>query len=97
LIPYHKGNTRVGVVFTLEGFASLAASEAHWEKAAKLFSWASNLRAESGELRPPVEQAAVDRDLALVREHLSDAEFAILANHGSTMTMEQAIALALEE
>ncbi|HJS18714.1 MAG TPA: hypothetical protein VJ785_08190, partial [Anaerolineales bacterium] len=97
LIPSQKGNTRVGVIFTLEGFASLAASETQWGKAVKLYFWASNLREDSGELRPPAEQASVDRDLALAQEHLSVTEFAILADEGSKMNMEQAIALALEE
>ena len=97
LIPYQKGNTRVGVIFTVEGFASLATSERQWERAIRLFSWASKLREESGELRPPVEQASVDRDLAAIREHLTGTEFTGLATEGSIMTMDQAIALALEE
>ena len=97
LIPYRKGNTRVGVIFTVEGFASLATSERQWNRAIRLFSWASKLREESGELRPPVEQAAVERDLAAIRDHLTDAEFTGLANDGSIMTMDQAIALALDE
>jgi predicted ATPase/class 3 adenylate cyclase len=95
LIPYQKGNTRVGVIFTIEGFASLAASECQWERALRLFSWASKLREDNGELRPPVEQASVDRDLAAIREHLTGTEFAGLATEGSIMTMDQAIALAL--
>jgi tetratricopeptide (TPR) repeat protein len=97
LIPYQKGNTRVGVLFTVEGFASLAASERQWEKAIKLFAWASTLREDTGELRPPVEQAAVDRDLASVRGHLNGTEFARLATEGSSLSMDQAITLALGE
>jgi predicted ATPase/class 3 adenylate cyclase len=97
LIPYQKGNTRVGVIFTIEGFASLAASECQWERAIRLFSWASKLREENGELRPPVEQDSVNRDLATIREHLTGTEFAGLAYQGSMMTMDQAIALALDE
>jgi predicted ATPase len=97
LIPYQKGNTRVGVIFTVEGFASLATSERQWERAIRLFSWASKLREESGELRPPVEQAAVDGDLTTIREHLTSMEFTRLATEGSLMTMDQAITLALDE
>jgi tetratricopeptide (TPR) repeat protein len=96
LVPYRTGNTRIGVLFTVEGFASLAVCELHWEKALRLFSWASKVREDSGELRPPVEQASVERDLAIIRDHLSGIDFARLANEGSTMSMEQAIALALE-
>ena len=97
LIPYRKGNSRVGVIFTIEGFASLATSERQWDRAIRLFSWASKLRQESGELRPPVEQASVDGDLAATRDHLTGAEFTSLAAAGSIMTMDQAIALALDE
>jgi predicted ATPase/class 3 adenylate cyclase len=97
LSPYLKGNTRAGVIFTLEGIASLAASECKWEKAAKLIYWATKERQEKGEVRPPVEQASLDRDLAIIRDHLTGAEFARFAAEGNTLTMDQAITLALEE
>lgn len=97
LVPYIKGNTRVGVLFTLNGFASLAVTERQWEKAIRLFSWASKLREDYGELRPPVEQAAVDRDLATIRSQVNGIEFARLAAEGSTITMDQAIELALDQ
>jgi tetratricopeptide (TPR) repeat protein len=97
LIPYQKGNTRVGVLFTVEGLASLAVCERQWEKAIKLFSWVSKLREDSGELRPPVEQAVIDRDLAAIRDHLTATDFDRLSSEGNTMTMDQAIALALDK
>ena len=97
LIPYQTGNTRIGVLFTVEGLASLAVSERRWERAVKLLTWATKLRRDSGELRPPVEQAAVDRDLAILRANLTETEFSSLTAEGSTMTMEQAIGLALEK
>lgn len=97
LTPYRTGNTRLGVFFTVEGFASLAVREQLWEKAVKLFSWVSRVRENGGELRPPVEQASVERDLALIRSHLSNTEFQRLADGGASMTMDQAIACALGE
>jgi tetratricopeptide (TPR) repeat protein len=97
LIPYQKGKTRGGVFFTVEGISSLAVCECQWEKAMKLFSWASKQRDDSGELRPPVEQASVDRDLAAIRDHLTDIEIARLTAEGNTMTIDQAIAIALDE
>jgi predicted ATPase/class 3 adenylate cyclase len=97
LIPYQKGNSRVGVLFTVEGLASLAVCESQWEKAIKLLSWASKLREDSGELRPPVEQASVDRDLAAIRDHLTGVELYRLAAEGTKMTMDQAIALAMDK
>ena len=97
LIPYQKGKTRGGVFFTVEGLAGLAVCERQWEKAIKLVSWASKQRADSGELRPPVEQGSVDRDLAAIRDHLTDIEIARLTAEGNRMTIDQAIALALDE
>lgn len=97
LLPYQKGNTRVGVLFTIEGFASLAVCEGQWERATKLFSWASTRREEGGELRPPVEQASIERDLEIIKSALSEAEFTKFSAEGRAMTMEQAIAFSLTE
>jgi predicted ATPase len=96
LIPYQRSKTRVGVLFTVEGFASLAVCEEQWKKAIKLFSWASKQREDNGELRPPVEQVSVARDLTAIREHLTDMEIARLAAEGNTMTIDQAITLAVD-
>ena len=97
LIPYQKVNTRTGVLFAVEGLASLAVCQGQWEKAIKLLSWASKLREDNGELRPPVEEAALNRDLAAIRDHLTEIEFANLTAEGTRMTIDQAIALAMDE
>jgi hypothetical protein len=55
------------------------------------------MREDSGELRPLVEQVSVDRDLAVIRDHLTDVEIARLAAKGNTMTIDEAIALALDK
>ena len=49
-----------------------------------------------GDHRPLVEQRSVERDLAVLRAHLTQDEFVTLQVEGSTMSQEQAIALALE-
>jgi predicted ATPase/class 3 adenylate cyclase len=97
LLPYQTGNTRIGVLFTVEGMASLAVSERKWKKAIKLFSWATRVREDSGELRPPVEQVSVERDLSVIRSHLPDAEYIRFVEEGRSLTMEQASACALAE
>jgi tetratricopeptide (TPR) repeat protein len=97
LKPNLSGKSMEGVSYILEGFASLAVSEGQCQKALKLFSWSTSLREWRGEFRPPVEQASVDRDLAVIRSILSDEEFYNLFGEGSGMTMGQAIALALDE
>ena len=97
LKPNLSGKSMEGVSFILEGLASLAVLEGQCEKALKLFSWSTSLREWRGEFRPPVEQAAVDRDLAAIRSLLSDDEFYNFYGEGSMMSMDQALALALEE
>ena len=54
------------------------------------------MREKIGDHRPPVEQASVERDLAVIHSKMDDAEFARLTAEGRTMTVEQTIALALE-
>lgn len=97
LKPNLRGKSMEGASFTLEGFASLAVAEGQCETALKLYSWSTKLREWRGEFRAPVEQVSVDRDLAAIRSHLSEDEFYKLFAEGSSLTMEQAIALALEE
>ena len=55
------------------------------------------MRNQIGDHRPPIEQASVERDLSVIHSKLNDAEFANLSAQGRTMTVEHAIALALEE
>ena len=88
-----KTNNQYGIHFTLEGLAGLAVAEGRWERAGRLFAYAGQ---HLGSLRPPVEQDSLDRDLAILRANLTEAEFSKLAAEGSTMTVEQAIALANE-
>jgi len=97
LIPYLQGDTKVGVIFILEGFAALAVSEREWEKALKLFSWAAQHREDNGEPRPPVEQAVVDRELLAIQKELTETAMTGLAAEGCSMSIEQAVALALDE
>jgi len=92
-----QGDTKVGVIFILEGFAALAVSEREWEKALKLFSWAAQHREDNGEPRPPVEQAVVDRELLAIQKELTETAMTGLAAEGCSMSIEQAVALALDE
>jgi predicted ATPase/class 3 adenylate cyclase len=97
LKPNLSGKSMEGVIFILEGLASLAVSEGQCGKAVKLFAWSTRLREWRREFRSPVEQASVDHDLAAIRSHLSDDEFYNFYGEGNKMSMNQAISLALEE
>lgn len=81
----------IGVVYALEGLATLAAEEGRSRQAALLLGWADAMRQIIGDARPPVEQADLDSDLAPARAGLGDAAFAAAYAEGRALTMEQAI------
>ncbi|HXD08594.1 MAG TPA: hypothetical protein VN653_00925 [Anaerolineales bacterium] len=66
------------------------------ERAAHLFAWANAMRDQIGDHRPPIEQASVEKDLAVIHSKVDDDEFTRLSAEGRTMSVEQAIARALE-
>jgi DNA-binding CsgD family transcriptional regulator len=84
------------LVFAVEGVASLNVNQGQLGRAARLFAWTDAMREQIGDQRPPVEQNSVDKDLAIIHAQLNNAEFAKVAEEGRAMTMEQAIAIALE-
>ena len=47
--------------------------------------------------RPPVEQDSIEHDLAVIHSRLKASDFARLSTEGQIMTVDEAVALALEE
>jgi predicted ATPase/class 3 adenylate cyclase len=94
---FQKANTVIGLVYTLEGLASLYVIQDQPERAAQLFAWADGIREKIDDRRPPLEQASVDKDLEVIHSRVNDAEFAKLSAEGRGMTTEQAIAFGLKE
>jgi predicted ATPase/Tfp pilus assembly protein PilF len=92
-----KANMTIALVFAIEGLVSLNVNQGQFERAAQLFAWADVMRAKIGDPRPPIEQAAVERDLAIVQSKLIDSDFANLSAEGKLMTVEEAVVLALRE
>jgi predicted ATPase/DNA-binding SARP family transcriptional activator len=91
---FQEAGSRIGIVYTLEGLATLAARQGQGERAVRLLGWADATRQAIGDLRPPVEQASMDRDIEPVRAQLGPAAFAAAYEKGQAMTMDQAIAYA---
>ena len=85
----------ITLVFAVEGLASLNVNQEQPERAARLFAWADAMRDKTGDHRPPIEQASVGRDLAMIHAQLDDATFEAEQAAGRTMTLEQAIEYAL--
>jgi predicted ATPase/class 3 adenylate cyclase len=90
----HKAGMTIAVIYAVEGLASLHVIQNEAKYAAALFAWADVMREQVGDHRPLVEQASVDKDLAVIRSQLDDAEFENAYNTGRSMTVEQAIAFA---
>ncbi len=91
---FQRAGSKIGVVYALEGMASLAVRQGQPERAVRLFAWADAARAAIGDMRPPVEQAGVGREIDELRAHLDPAVYAAAYAQGQAMTMEQAIAYA---
>ncbi|MBE2225448.1 MAG: tetratricopeptide repeat protein, partial [Anaerolineae bacterium] len=84
-----------GVVYALEGLASLAVKEAQAERAVCLFAWADKTRKSIQNPRPHIEQEDVDRDIVTILEMIDEEAYAVAHAEGEMRTMEQAIACAL--
>jgi tetratricopeptide (TPR) repeat protein len=92
-----KADLVIGLVFALEGLASLYAQHGQSPRAVQMFAWTNPMRGKIGDPRPPIEQASIERDLAFLGSQLDASQFENLSAEGRSMTMEQAIALALED
>ena len=92
-----KQNLVSGLAFAIEGLASLHVEQKQPERAARLFAWVDATRVKINYPRPPIEQASVERDLAMIHSQISDAAFEKASESGKSMTTEQAVALALDE
>jgi tetratricopeptide (TPR) repeat protein len=93
---FKEAQSRIGVVYTVEGMASLSVAQGQPKPATRLFAWANAMRETIGDTRPPIEQADVDRDLATIHTQLDDAAFAEAQTSGRAMSMDEALALALQ-
>lgn len=85
-----------GIVYTLEGSASLAVAQNHPKQAASVFAWADGRRKTIGRARLAFEQDWVARDLAAIHAQLDEAAFAMAQAEGRAMNLQQIIAYALE-
>jgi len=94
---FQEINNSIGVAFAIEGLASLHCNQNQLEYAARLIGWADATREKIGDLRPPSEQADVDKDVAVIIEKLGIATYKVAYDSGRGMTLDEAVAYALEE
>ncbi|MGE5463297.1 MAG: ATP-binding protein [Syntrophothermus sp.] len=94
---FHRNGNRVGLAFTLEKLSYLFTISNVWERAAQLAGWANRIREETGTIRPKLEQADLDRDLAVCISRLGQDAVNELMDLGRAMTLDEAAALGLQE
>jgi hypothetical protein len=85
------------IAMCLAGFAGIAGSEGHPEKAARLFGAATGMLGVIEASLEPVDQIDYDRNLLFARAQLGDAAWEKAWSEGRAMNMEDAIAYALEK
>ncbi len=85
-----------GIIFAIEGFASLAQSQDQPKQAAILYAWADATRTANQDPRPPVEQVDVDRDTAVAIGLIGLDDYDKAYNTGQAMRVEQAVESALQ-
>jgi tetratricopeptide (TPR) repeat protein len=95
LVCFRETGSTWGVAECLIGLARVAEAQGQLERAVRLFGAAESLRIASGAHMDPAERADDDRRLAAARSHLDDARFASMWAAGQAMSLEQAIAEAL--
>ena len=86
---------RWGIAECLEGLATVSGAK-QGERAAHLFGTAQVLREAMSAARPATERADYERDVSDVRRKLGETAFSAAWADGRAMTLDEAIAYALE-
>ena len=86
-----------GVVFTLQGMASLYVALGKHEIAARLIGWADTTLEKINDFRLPLEQADVDKIIAACVAKMGEAAFSDAYDDGQKMSLDKAVVYALQE
>ena len=96
IVVWQKLGHRAAVAHQLECFAFLAKAHEEPERAVHLLGAAENLREKIKIHMQPREREEYDHELKDLRTSMPELEFATLWAQGRTMTMDEAIELALK-
>jgi tetratricopeptide (TPR) repeat protein len=96
LVIAQESGYLIGVAWCLSGLAGAAALEERPERAAFLWGAAKHLRLRLGSREGPATHAVHERLMERAREQLGEKAFAAAVSNGSALTMEEAIAHALQ-
>jgi non-specific serine/threonine protein kinase len=87
---------RWGLAFSLEGMASLAATEARWEKALVLAGGAAAIRYAIGLPLSPADKSFYDRTLQPAYRNLTELEAEQALRRGRNMSVDALVAFAVD-
>ena len=96
-VVFQKDKVISGVVFTLEGMADLFVDISNPQNAAQLIGWADATRKVIKDPRVLLEQGDVDKVIAACVSEMGEVAFVGAYDEGQVMTLDEAIALALNE
>jgi tetratricopeptide (TPR) repeat protein len=96
LALFQEWGDLLGVTAYLEGMAEVAARQGQPERTVRLFGAAAVLRDALGIPPYPAEQAEYEQHLSAARTQLGERTFDTAWTEGQAMSVEQAIAYALE-
>jgi tetratricopeptide (TPR) repeat protein len=91
---FHADQNKSGLAFALDKMASLYILTGKPEAAAHLIGWSDATREEIGDLRPRIEQADLDRDIAAIKANIGADAYEAAYNAGRGLTLDEAVALA---
>jgi hypothetical protein len=86
-----------GIAYCLSGLAGVAGSQGLAQRAAQLFGSAEPILKSTGMVWEPADQIEYDQNLAASKSKLDPEEWQSFWSKGEEMTIEEAIAFALEE
>jgi len=92
----HKESYLEVLLWAIEGLASLQVDQKEFACATRLFAWVDSMREKLHNSRPFLERTFYERDMVVIHTTLDGTEFARFSEEGRALTMEQAVALALE-
>jgi hypothetical protein len=89
-----KDGYTIGGVFALEGLAGVYLATGKPEHAARLIGWADEMRVQTKDVRPKIEQQDVDKIIETCLKKLGEVAFSDAYDEGKKMTIADAIAWA---
>ncbi|HZM22277.1 MAG TPA: BTAD domain-containing putative transcriptional regulator [Anaerolineales bacterium] len=94
---FHRDGYTVGVVFAVEGIATLLVTTSKHEKAAQLLGWADATREQIHDNRPLIEEANIYRNMSAIIARIGPSAFEVAYDDGRSMTSDEAVRFALGE